>query len=280
MSSYASEDYGSFKQPYPPFTPPDNDPLVPPDFNGWFQRIIGVVRHSFTALAVLVAIITPISVVIRALQAAVKPDLTALRYGAGAAADVDAAMGQYTVVTLAGLLILLVASAYVNSAAVFVVIRDAAERPTSALDALRLGAGRALPLLGWQLATGIMMGVGLILLLVPGLYVAIVFSASLLGVVVVERQGIGRCFALVNRRFLATADRVLLYFMITVAYCVAVALITGGFGTTSVIMIIIQQILLIPLGIVAAAFAVVTYAELRFHEQGATTETLAAELHR
>jgi hypothetical protein len=109
---------------------------------------------------------------------------------------------------------------YVSCASMSVAIRDAAGQPTTAAEGLRLGAPRALLLLGWGLLAGIV------------------------------------------------------YFVIVTA-------ITGGFSSAaSVIGTIVREILLIPAGVVAATVIVVTYAELRFHEQGVKTATLVGELAR
>ena len=240
---------------------PANDPLVPANFGGWFERVLGVVRRSFAQLAVLQAIVAAVSVVIGVVTALMTPDFAAL-------------------IGIIGLLVMLVLHAYVSSASVFVAIRDAAGQPTTAADGLRLGASRALPLLGWGLLAGILAAIGFVLFILPGVYLMIVFIA-LPGVVVVERAGIGRCFTLVNPRFLPTAGRLLLTALAGIVYFAIVFALTGVYSPSgSVIGAIVRPILLIPVGVVSAAVVVVTYAELRFHERGVNTSTLVAELSR
>lgn len=269
-------------------SPPANDPLVPANFGGWFERVLGVVRRSFAQLAVLQAIVAAVSVVVGVVTALMTPDFAALRSrlesGAPLTQDqisgVGAANATIGVISIIGFLVMLVLSAYVSSASVFVAIRDAAGQSTTAVEGLRLGAGRALPLLGWQLLAGILAVLGFVLFILPGVYLLIVFTA-LAGVVVVERAGIGRCFTLVNPRFLPTAGRILLTALAGIVYFAIVFAVTGGYSPSgSVIGAIVRPILLIPLGVVGAAVAVVTYAELRFHERGVDTGTLVAELSR
>jgi hypothetical protein len=121
---------------------------------------------------------------------------------------------------------------------------------------------------------------GFVLVILPGVYLMIVFT-TLAGVVVVERAGIRRCFTLVNPRFLPTAGRILLTTLAGIVYVAIVFALTGGYSPSgSVIVAIVREILLIPAGVVAAAVVVVTYAELRFHERGGNTDTLVAELSR
>jgi hypothetical protein len=258
--------------PAQPQFPPANDPLVPANFGGWFDRVLGVVRRSFVQLAVLQVIVAAVNVVVRVVTALMTPDFTG-------SFSITGSLVMF-VIGIIGLLVMLVVSAYVQSASVFVAIRDAAGQPTTAAEGLRLGAGRALPLLGWGLLAGILTAIGFVVFILPGVYLMIVFIV-LGGVVVVERAGIRRCFTLVNPRFLPTAGRILLAALVGIVYFAIVFLVTGGFSlSVSVIGAVVRPILLIPVGVVGTAVVVVTYAELRFHERGVNTGTLIAELSR
>lgn len=266
---------------------PANDPLVPADFGGWCERVLGVSRRSFSQLAVLQAIVAAVSIVFGMVTALLTPDLGALRSQLESGVPLTpeqvsatGSLGTITAISLLGSLVALVLNAYIYSASVVVAIRDAAGQPTTAGEGLRLGAPRALPLLGWMLLAGIMATIGFVLLILPGVYLMIVFIA-LAGVVVVERGSIGRCFALVNPRFLPTAGRILIAALAFIVYFAIVFAVTGGYGPSgSLIGAIARPILLIPVGVVGTAVAVVTYAELRFRERGANTGTLLAELSR
>jgi hypothetical protein len=276
--------------------PGNDDPLVPPNFGSWFGRIGGVVRHSFAPLATLWAIEAVVVVVIGVITTLFTPDLTGLtsRVESGvplgpedlsSVLNTGTSFGIVLLIGLIGSLVVFVLGAYLASASVFVAIRNAAGQPTSAAEGLRLGASRAFPLIGWWLLAGIMTGVGSVFLLLPGLYLAVVFNASLMGVVVVERAGIGRCFALVNPRLLPTAGRILLAMVGSFVCVLAIVLIAGslnmlGSGLGSIAGTVVEAILLIPFGVIATAVIVVTYAELRYHEQGTSTAMLATELGR
>jgi cation transporter-like permease len=104
---------------------------------------------------------------------------------------------------------------------------------------------------------------------------------SLPGVVVVERDGLGRCFALIKNRWWATFGRLLVATVIGIVYYALVSFIAHaiGGGPNSAIAAIVQAVLLIPLTVATTAVIVVTYAELRSHQpDGAATGTLAAQL--
>lgn len=276
------------------FAAPPDDPLVPANFSGWFDRIIVVFRRSFSQLALLQLLVAAVSAVFGIVTAILTPDIAGLSAALESgnpltpedlanARSASAAVGTIGLVGLLGTLATVIVSAFVQAASVFVAIRDAAGQPTSAAEGLRLSTRRAFPLLGWEILAGIMIGIGLLLLIIPGVYLLVVFGATLLGVVVVERAGIGRCFTLVHRRFWPTVGRILLFVVIGGIYLLvtqALGSLIGG-GPTSVVTPVVQAILYIPLGVAITAVAVVSYAELRFHEQGTTTApALVAEMSR
>jgi len=271
--------------------PPEDDPLVPADFGGWFERVIGVFRRSWRTLLIFQVVLAVLSAIYSALAASFSRNLTALSGAlgpgfdpnAGPPPDLVAAVATAGMITLIGWGVLCLVVAFLAPASVFVVIRDAEGQPAPLGEALGFGASRMPAMIGWGLLAWILTSIGYVLLFIPGIYLSIVFGAALAGVVAVERTGIGRCFALVNPRFWPTAGRLVVYFLITLVYLVVAHLIASAIGgdPLSTTTGIVQAILLIPLGITSAGVAVVTYAELRFRENGVvTTPALAAELAR
>jgi hypothetical protein len=103
-------------------------------------------------------------------------------------------------------------------------------------------------------------------------------------VVLLERRGLGRCFSLIKGRFWATFGRVALLALIVgtgnVLATVIAEGLAGGASATD-IATVLSAILAIPLGPVLTALTIVTYTELRHHEDHAvSTGQLAAELSR
>lgn len=261
---------------YPAYSGPPSDPLVPADIGGWFERIIAVVRRSFVPLLVIQAVVAALTALYGVLTAGLAP-MVPVAPGAATMPD----LGGLFLAIFLGALVLAAVSLFAQGASVYVAIRDASGEPVTAPDALRFAAGRALPLLGWSLLAGLMLAAGAILLLLPAIYLAIVFGAALLGVVLVERGGIGRCFALVHRRFWPTTGRMLLAFLITFVYVLVLGAVVGFTLGNSALAPVLQSVLAIPLGLAWVGIAVVTYAELRFHERpDVLTPALAAELRR
>jgi hypothetical protein len=171
--------------------------------------------------------------------------------------------------------------AFVWGAAVFVAIRDAAGRPATAAQGLRFAAQRALPLMGWWLVAGLLISVGLAMLLVPGLYLMVLFYASLLAVVVVERRGIGRCIELSSGRFWPTTGRLLIAGLVY-ALVGLVADSIGDWPLPGFAGVALGELsragLMVPVNVMLTGVAVVTYAELRRHDDGCATSALAAHL--
>lgn len=256
--------------PIPPALPP-NDPLVPANIGGWFNRIVGVIRRSLATLLVIQfgATLVGAALGITALQLTIRWTVSGSSAGP--------AVGLFL-----STLLLMVAGVFAQGVSVYVAIRDAAGEPISVGSTLRFAADRVLPLLGWGIVAGVMTVIGFVVFILPGVYLAIVFSATLEGVVIVERRSIGRCFKLVKARFWPTAARMLLALLLGILYTAGVrGVISAAASQNSVTSILLQAILDIPLGLAAVGLAVVTYAELRFRESAnVRTPTLAGELRQ
>jgi hypothetical protein len=267
---------------------PFDDPLIPPDLRGWYQRVVGVVRRS----AMPLLIIQLAAGVLTALASyTVLPDL-GLQPGVGAS-DLASVPGQPPVgdsaMNLVGLIVVLSVAVLAQGASVYVAIRDAAGRPVATEDTIRFAFERAPALLGWGMLAGLLLSVGLlgialsgpfVILAVPGFYLLVVFGATLSGVVVVERKPLGRCFELVGRRFPPTAGRLCLALGAAIAYGAVANYVVGVLSEPgSINEVLLHLVVSVPLGAAAVAVAVVTYAELRFHEDpSVSTPRLATEL--
>lgn len=280
------------------------------DFGGWFGGLVKVVRRDFVPLALLQLIYLLAWAVIGtlfgiAVARRVGPDVLDVMDGtvtdpatrteimsSFTGDDVAAVLAMVAVALLVGLLM----TAWISAASTFVIVRKAAGHPAKMSAALRFAAGRMFPLFGWSLACFVMGLPGLALFFVPvgwlltvilWVYLLTVFAATLFGVVVVERAGIGRCFALVHPRFFPTLGRLLIVAVADIVYVVVVMLILGGLGLANgpsaadPVGQLVAWVLAIPASVALVAASVVTYAELRGHQHGNTTSaTLAAELAR
>jgi hypothetical protein len=182
---------------------------------------------------------------------------------------------------LVGGLIVFVVALLAQGASVYVVGKQASGEDVGAAPALSFAAGRALPLLGWGIVAALMLLVGFILLFIPGLYLLVVFAASLVGVIMFEHAGIGRTFALVNPAFLQTLGRLLSFAVVAIVYGAIAGAIAGAVAGRGFAGQLLSNILTLPVTFATVGVAVVTYASLRHRENPAvTTPVLAAELDR
>jgi hypothetical protein len=227
--------------------------------------------------------------------------VTLLLVGTETTAGVPAS-GAVAAPAAIALLIAFVAFTAGQGASIYLAVMDAAGRHATIGEALRFSAGRALPLFGWYVLATIALVIGFLLLIVPGVYLGVVLSASLACAVVIERTGIARCFELIRARFWATFGRLALGWLITQAYqivaqlailtpfAVVVALIftatPAGPGIVKAAILYLfcivgLAVLVLPGVVASTAITVVTYAELRGRENpSTTTQRLADELAR
>ncbi len=246
------------------------DPLVATSFSDWWAKVIGVLTRSWQPLLIIqLATVVPGMIIVAIVTAAAGTDSTV--------ASVSAA-----IVGLVGALILFVVALLAQGASVYIVGKQASGQEVGAGPALTFAAGRALPLLGWGLLAGLLVALGLILLVIPGLYLIVVFAASLTGVIMFERAGIGRTFALVNPAFGQTLGRLLTFMLAALVYsAIAGAIVSALVGPTGFVADLLRNILSLPVTFASVGVAVVTYATLRNRENPAiTTPALAAELDR
>lgn len=256
---------------------PAGDPLVATDLSGWFERIVGAIRRGLAPLLVLQGGYAVVSVLFQLLYGGKMAELAKASDPQAAMAQVEAVVGSLVLPFLG----LMVISLFVTAASMWVIIRQAADGGTPSVGPALAFAGRRMPLLiAWAIASFLLVMIGFVLI-IPGIFLMIVFLGGLLGVVVVERRGIDRVFPLVLRQFPATLGRVLLLVLALVVYSSLVNVLVSGIGPgpDTLIGALLGAALGIPLGLVQAAFFVVTYAGLRHAENPEVgTPRLAAEL--
>jgi hypothetical protein len=254
--------------------PSAGDPLVAVAFGEWWSKVMGVLGRSWQSLLLIqLAIVLPILILV-ALGGALA--------GMGARTATPQAVlsaGALAWIFLSALVVVAV-SLLAQGASVYVVAREAVGSPVRAGEALAFGASRALPLLGWGLLAGLMTAIGLILLILPGLYLLIVFGSALTGVIMFEHRGIGRSFELANRKFWPMAGRLLSFLLVGLVYNAVVGAIVGAFlAQRSLAYELLVNILTLPLTLATVGVAIVSYVELRHHEDPrVNSQVLAGEL--
>ncbi len=229
------------------------DPLAADDLRGWARRIAGVLRRSGRPVLVL--------------QAAVLLPAGGAAYGLARLGWVGG--------TLAGLLAA-AATSLAQAGSLWLVVREAAGRPTAVSAALAAGARRTPALLGWSALAALFTAVGLALAVLPGLYAAVLGAAALPGAVVVERAGLRRAARLVNRRLAGTVLRCAAGLFAAAFYGALVGALVAA--VPAPVDDAVRALAVLPFSVLVAAFAAVTYAGLRQAADGSTAADLAAEM--
>lgn len=278
---------GGYGQPAYPSggAPPSGtspDPLVPFSFGDWFSKIVGVLQRSWKPLLIINLIVL--------IPTAVLSGISYLLGGSTTSSfdpvDLDLSTGFVAGLGLTTLLltvVTIVLSALGYAASVFVVVRDAAQRPWSQDQVIAFAKNRALPVIGWSLLAGLLFVIGFFLLIIPAIYLGVVFTGALIGVVVIERAGIGRTFTLVNPRFFPVFGRLVVFFLIAIVYSLVISLVVVAPLTylSPVLGQVVGTLLQLPVQIAGVAAMIVTYAECRFHEHNPVhTPVLADEIDR
>ncbi|WP_284706305.1 hypothetical protein [Micromonospora phytophila] len=286
---------------YPPghgFDPAD--PLVTPPgvgLGGWFERCLGAVRRGWRLLLpilLLTQVLPAAAISMLALvvdpsaewEATTADDPAALPDGF--AADLGVVLG----VLIGGTLLFGLVQSLGWAAGAWVIARQAAGEPVSLGTALGYGVRRALGLWGWTLLTSVIIGFGLCLCVLPGIYFA--FALSMAGpVYLFERQHpIGRSYRMFHDRLGLLLGRVALVAVAVVVVTVAAGMVETvaslPLGTTPMdspvtavaafVVALVGAVLAVPAHLAQLVGLVVTYAEQRAHEGPVNSAQLAGEL--
>jgi hypothetical protein len=245
------------------------DPLVASSFTDWWGKVVGVLARSWQPLLIIhLALLVPAAVV------------GGLVAGAALATTPVPSTGSFAVALL-GVAVYITAFLLVPGASLFVVVRQAAGERVGAGAGLAAAARRAGPLVGWGFLVYLLIVIGIFLLVLPGLYVMVVFLVSFAGVVMCERAGAGRMFGLVNAELGQTLGRVLSFVLVCVVYGYVAQIVVEALVGAGTVAELLTFLLSLPLTFATMGVSAVTYATLRSQENSAvTTPTLAAELDR
>jgi hypothetical protein len=282
------------------YTHPD-DPLVTPPgvgIGGWFNRVTGGVGRSWRSTGVILGVtqILP-SMVLAVFTLWLSEGLANTNANASAAevradqlAQVAWISDNLVILALGGLvggIVLTFVQAAGWAGSTWALTMEAAGQPAPIGAAFSYGFRRALGLWGWTLLSGLIIGVGFVLCILPGIYFA--FALALVGpVYLYERENpIGRSFRLFHDNFGPVLGRALLILVALFAGSIVSSLVqsigtlaSGSPGLTParVVFSLIGTALTLPFVIVQFVGIVATYTEVRAREAPIGTQDLAAAL--
>jgi hypothetical protein len=273
------------------------DPLISPDYAGWWERSINLVKRFWKQLLILqvVGIVVSLIVLIPAgiLGASIASDLP--QTGQVNDANVGDYVGRYSgwaAVTLVGVLLAILIWILISLASLRLLVTGVTTDRADVGAALSGSAPRILPMIGWGLLALLIIVLGFCACILPSFYFSAVFLV-LPAIVLFERGGaIGRAFKLFHGNLGASLARVATIFGIgLVAGLIASmisAIVGAGFGTVGtaqsvgagVTSTVIQVIFSAALGILTAPLTLATYADMRARVEPLSTAVLASELNQ
>jgi hypothetical protein len=265
------------------------DPLVTPPpqgFGGWWSRLWKTLGRSWKQLALIIAVTSGLPALVFSLISSDSfssvLDEMRTRQQEGVTGFPPDLITLYA--TLIGTQIV---SAYLSAvgwgASIWTVTRQAAGMPAPFGQAMGYGLKNSLRIFGWLLLYGLMIGLGAVCCVLPGIYFALAGS-MIVPLVIFSRGSISDSFRMVNKNFGAVLGRVLLVFAITLAVGLIGGVASGVFGAampTSGALAVsgtISAVLSIPTEMLLIVGILLTFAELRAREMPTTTTMLAQAL--
>lgn len=287
-----------YSVPTPAGVPQNFDPLISPDYAGWWGRATALVKRGWRTLALVQGVGAVLSFVVQApvgvYAAFVTRDLSEELTKSGDSGEVPDLTGLFKVagISLSVNVLQSLISAAVTIAAIYVCVSVAVSRPPAVGPALGIAARRAFPVIGWSVIGGLLVVVGVFACLLPAFYVYAVI-VILPAVVIFERtNAVGRCFRLFHADLGAAAARAatIVGLAIGAASVAGVLSMIVNAAASSLIdgdaAIVVGSVISTGLGVLAAAAVAIlaapliltAYADLRARYEPLTTEVLATEL--
>jgi hypothetical protein len=273
------------------------DPLISPNYNGWWSRGVSIAKRGWKPLAALQAVGVVLALLVQAPVAA---------YSALASEDLNQALGTSDPdtppnlaplfglfgLTLLAALLAIILSTIVTIATVHVGVSVAIRAQTRIVDALRLAVRRVVPLLGWQLLAIPIYLIALCLCVLPVFYVAAVFTVLPVVVAVERTSAISRCFSLFHRDLGSSVARIATILGLSIAATVvggvigavidtaarAASLGTVGIVGGSIVSTLLAALIGGAIAILLAPLTLTAYADMRARVERLDTVVIAQEL--
>jgi hypothetical protein len=234
------------------------------------SRAFGVTTKNFaTFLVIGVVVMVPI-LVLNHLLVPDAPDFGDLR-------DLDRVEPSTAspVRQLASTLLNMVGQSVLAGALAFGVFQSLSGQRPSVGECLSRGFERLLPIVGVSIVYGLAVGVGMLLLIVPGVMIACMWYVGV-PVTTVEKLGVGA--SLTRSGVLTQGHRMSIFAMFLLVLLLGLAvgmLLVGAFAAMgALVSTILTGVLSVFIAIYSGTLSAVTYHDLRVVKEGATTEDL------
>ncbi len=300
---YGTPPAGGFGGPPPGIG--DGDPLVSPNYEGWWMRSFELFKRGWRPLLILqliaFVVALPLTVYTAIFQGIVLPEWED-RINAQIDVGGPLALADFTplivhaVILVVGGIVALLFYWLVLLASFRVVATVAVGGEVSLGAALKHGLRRLLPMIGWQILGSLLVLIGICACILPGVYVIAVLLV-MPAVVAFERGANGgaidRSFRLFHGDLGTSAARVAtmlgLYVVVALVVGVLAAVVELGTGTADQVGVVVagaavssllQVALQAAVTVCGVPLLVTTYADMRARVEPFSTAVMAEELSR
>lgn len=286
----------------PPPSPGDpgaDDPLVPPPYGGLrpaWERLKHLLSVSGRPVMLILLLTFALPQLAQAIVVGMALDgietvgggfvlpgednLDAAGFGALTAGTIVVGVALFAVITLV--------ASIGWGASIWAITQAATGAAVTVPDALAAGARRMFPMFGWYLLYSLMVAVGILACLLPGIYLAV--AGCLFSFAVMYEPGrnpLGRSFSLVHKAFGAVLGRALLLILfmsgvlMVLGLCLGFALVGGGEPAGFGAELFVDGLLtlaMVPLYAVLLTGLLLTYTQVRARQETVSTGQLHAAL--
>jgi len=166
----------------------------------------------------------------------------------------------------------------VTATLVYGTIQEMRQQVTSTVEALTRGVQLALPVVGIALIVGILVNVGMLLLIVPGVILYVMFWVAI-PVAVVERPGV--IASLQRSMFLTKGNRWRIVGILVILWVVLIVVIlllgaVFGSGQSTEVLVYANYVVTVLITVVLAVVSAVGYHDLRLLKDGVDVDRIAA----
>ena len=264
------------------------DPIITSDFATWCQATLEIAQRSWRSicLVLFLGVVLPSW----AFSVLATPDSFSPIHGIGAFSNIPFDLSGAMMWQLVAAISTMFLAAAGFLVATRIAVAEAAGGFLSLPEAIRYGLSKAIPLWLWMMLSVLIVGAGIALFVLPGLWAILALSLIVPVAVFESRNPIVRSVKLIHSDLVPSLSRVAFTWFIVIAMAAAIQVTVMVIGSmilattagwiegfvTALIFGVMSIVLVIPnLWLIAASLC--TYAFLRAQQEPLTTTQLAAE---
>jgi hypothetical protein len=265
--------------PPPAGTPPGAGGMRPRAFGEIFSAAFEIYKENFTKLITIVAIVVvPLTLISALIVHLIEPDLTVTTDANGFQHIETRSFGTFVLAALIAAAITVIISAILQAATIRGAALATVGDPVDIEASYKYGLKRFGSVILVGLLVGIVVAIGFVLLVIPGIIFLTFLAVAIPALVIENRRGtdaMKRSWNLVSSNFWHVLGVIVVAFLITAVVGGILRSIGGSNWFVAWIFNAIAQIITAPF---AALVSVLLYLDLRARKEALTADSLRSEL--